>query len=130
VAADKIRIGDPKNLPTAVDAYPQVILNLEAKQEEIAEINMSSGRRTMKLNLAVYCFSYIASNSDNSDKTMHILTRNVENVLRANFKQSPTYWDSANILSGQFEGGYTEPSKKDTYLSSAKINMEITHLFS
>lgn len=128
VTADKIRIGDPLNLPTMVDAYPQIIINLEQSNEVISEINMSSGRRTITNQIGIYCLAYIASDSDSSDKACHILTKNAQTIIRANFIKN-TYWDSANIGLVDFKGGYVEPGKKDTYQSSSKINMEYKQLF-
>lgn len=127
LASDHINIGVPENIPVQTDQYPYIFITLKNVEEEFANVGISSTgmRRHLTLNVDLTAFTYLGSDSNDSDKNARTLARNIHSVFRSNTNYATTTgWDQCLIGNTVFDRAYVEPNNKDVFLSAVKMEAQ------
>lgn len=130
--ANRVIIGDPFKLPSFNTEYPRVYFRLIGKDEEFSELgtrSLGSGtttiRRDVTVSIDVYAFAYNQLGSDDSDKAVQMLSRNIETLFRDNTQvQGDNGWDTMVFKRVDFADAYHEGSNEDIYLSAVRLQGE------
>lgn len=128
--SNRISLGDPHNLPTFVGEYPRAFIHLVSKEEEFANIGISSTgiSRDITTNINMYAFIYKQEGSDESDKQVQLFARNIETIFRSQVSTVNASWDTFIIGKVDFADAYLEGGSKasksfvkDVWLSAARL---------
>lgn len=116
--------GNPDNIPNQVNLYPCIYIHLDNKTEDFDAIGKVSTIRKAEINWNIVGLVYKAPGSDDSDKEVHYLSENIEQIFRNNLKFTSDM--IFNIVgSTEFDSMYAD----GIYLSASLLNLKTTHLY-
>lgn len=113
--------GDARSRPQAIESYPAILVKLLREDEEFGQIGQRNNEHTLEW--LIVPLLYESKSTEQSDKDIMTLTKNVKSVLKSNINLSSTALWSLPV-----SVDYAPVDLDGVYCSAAFITFQSRHL--